>query len=44
MHCVKSIRIQSYSGPRFSREYEYEHFLRIDGIGELYNESGKTQL
>ena len=44
MHCVKSIHIKSYSGPRFSREYEYGHFLRIDGIGELYNESGKTQL
>ena len=28
--------------PHFSHEYEYGHFLRIDGIGELYNESEKT--
>ena len=42
MHCIKIFHIWSYSGPHFSHEYEYGHFLRIDGIGELYNESEKT--
>ena len=35
MHCVKSVRIRSYSVPYFSREYEYGHFLRIDGMESL---------
>ena len=42
MYCIKIVHIWSYSGPHFSCEYEYGHFLRIDGIGELYNESEKT--
>ena len=44
MHWIKSVHSRSYSGPHFSVEYEYGHFLRVDGIGELYNESEKTQL
>ena len=47
MHCAKSVRIRSYSGPHFPTFWlntdqgnlEYEHFLRSDG----YRDGKRTQ-
>ena len=46
-HCVKSVRIRSYSGPYFpafgintdQNNFEYEHFLHSDMQGQVFTVS-----